>query len=160
MRFETRLKPCYNLIDLTPLVDVIFLMLIFFLVSSDTLPLKSLQILHPEMDLEEPAKLCQLPVIMDKDHVIYVGSKKEIVDLSSVQEALLKVTSSMTAQPEFKPTVVLSIDKRVEYDAFLKLFSEVIKVTPHVRLAFKTNEGMIQANANKASIDRASTDSE
>ncbi len=139
MHFETKLKPCYNLIDLTPLVDVIFLMLIFFLVSSDTLPLKSLSILHPEISRDEPARLCQIPIIMDKDHVIYVGSKKEIVDLSSVGEALSKVISQMPTTPN-KPTVVLSLDKRVEYDAFLKIFSEVIKVTPHVRLAFKTPE--------------------
>jgi len=136
MQFETRLKPCYNLIDLTPLVDVIFLMLIFFIVSSDTLPLKSLQIMHPEMTLNEPARICPLAVIMDKDHVIYVGSKKEIVDLSNVGEVLSRAMAQMPS----KPTVVLSLDKRVEYDAFLKLFSEVIKVTPHVRLAFKTPE--------------------
>lgn len=140
MRFETKLKPCYNLIDLTPLVDVVFLMLIFFLISSDTLPLKSLQIIHPEIAQDAPAKLTQLAIIMDKDHVIYLGSKKEIVDLAGVREGLQKAIAAQKAETGVPPTVVLSLDKRVEYDAFLKVFSEVLKVTPKVRLAFKPKE--------------------
>ena len=49
MKFKTRLKTSMALIDLTPLVDVIFLMLIFFIVTSDILPLKSLLIENPKL---------------------------------------------------------------------------------------------------------------
>src|SRR5437016_5719293 len=95
MRFQTRLKPCHNLIDLTPLVDVIFLMLIFFLVTSEILPLKSLPIETPSIPIDQPAKLAQLLVVMDADHVIYIGSKKEIVDMSSVKERLKEMIAKM-----------------------------------------------------------------
>src|SRR5580765_5230196 len=99
MRYQTRLKPCYNLIDLTPLVDVIFLMLIFFLVTSDILPLKSLSIENPELErISTPANLTQLLVVMDRDQVIYVGSKKEIVDMGSVKEHLAKQIRLIKAQ--------------------------------------------------------------
>jgi len=141
MKFATRLKPCFNLIDLTPLVDVIFLLLIFFLITSDTLPLKSLLIQHPQFSSTDEAKLSQLVVVMDKDQVIYVGSKKKIVDLMSLKEELQ--THITLWKEHFRgvtPTVVLSVDRRVQYETFLRLFSEVVKTVPRVRLAFRTDE--------------------
>jgi biopolymer transport protein ExbD len=141
MKCSTRLKPCYNLIDLTPLVDVIFLMLIFFLITSDTLPLKSLMIQNPQVTSSEEAKLSQLVVIVDKDQVIYVGSKKEIVDLMSLKDVLQKhIALWREAHHNVTPTVVLSIDRRVDYEMFLRLFSEVIKTTPRIRLAYRAEE--------------------
>lgn len=138
MRFQPRLKPCFNLIDLTPLVDVIFLLLIFFLVTSEILPIKSLRIETPELAKDQPAKLAQLIVIMDSDHVIYLGSKKEIVDMASVKERLNEQIRLMKElHPESNPTIVLSIDKRVDYGQFLRLFTEVQECSHKIRLAFK-----------------------
>jgi biopolymer transport protein ExbD len=138
MRFQPRLKPCYNLIDLTPLVDVIFLLLIFFLVTSEILPLKSLLIETPQLATDQPAKLAQLLVIMDRDNVIYLGSKKEIVDMASVKERLKELIEAMKNEnPSANPTIVLSIDKRVDYGQFLRLFSEVQECSPRIRLSFK-----------------------
>lgn len=144
MRYVTKLKPCYNLIDLTSLVDVIFLMLIFFMVTSDTLPLKSLLIQQPKLTSHDPAKIAQLLVIVDKDQVIYVGSKKEIIDLASLAETLKKhITAWSNSHEGAIPTVVLSIDRRVDYDMFLRLFHEVMKSTAKVRLAYKTDDALI-----------------
>ena len=141
MKCATRLKPCFNLIDLTPLVDVIFLMLIFFLITSDTLPLKSLMIQNPMVTSTEEAKLSQLVVIVDKDQVIYVGSKKEIVDLMSLKDVLQRhMNVWREVHHNVTPTVTLSIDRRVDYETFLRLFSEVIKTAPRVRLAYRTEE--------------------
>ncbi len=138
MRFQMRLKPCLNLIDLTPLVDVIFLLLIFFLVTSEILPLKSLLIETPQLACDQPAKIAQVLVIMDSDHVIYLGSKKEIIDMASVKERLKEHIAAMREDhPNSMPTIVLSIDRRVDYGQFLKLFSEVQECGVRIRLAFK-----------------------
>lgn len=138
MRFQPRLKPCHNLIDLTPLVDVIFLLLIFFLVTSEILPLKSLLIETPQLTCDQPAKLAQLIVIMDSDHVIYLGSKKEIVDMATVKDRLKEQIASMKEiNPQSSPTIVLSIDRRVDYGQFLRLFSQVQECSPRIRLSFK-----------------------
>jgi len=138
MKFSARLKPCHTLIDLTPLVDVIFLMLIFFMVTSDILPLKSLAIQNPELpSVHALANLAQLIVIMDKDQVIYVGSKKEIVDMNSVKEHLTRQIAAIRAEhPVAQPTIVLSCDKHVDYGAFLRLFHQVQECSPKIRLAF------------------------
>jgi len=121
MKFKATLEPSNSLIDLTPLVDVVFLMLIFFMITSDILPLKSLNVENPSLELPAPPRTTQILVVMDAQNVIYVGSKKEIVDLESFQESLGKEIEK--AHPHADTTVVLSIDRRVEYGDFLRLFS-------------------------------------
>jgi biopolymer transport protein ExbD len=137
MKFKTTLEPTTALIDLTPLVDVVFLMLIFFIITSDILPLKSLNIQNPELERSSPPRTSQILVVMDAQNVIYVGSKKEIVDLESFQESLAReVQGSLIAHPGADTTVVLSIDKRVEYGVFLRLFSLAQESGAKLRLVY------------------------
>ena len=140
MRFQTRLKTTQNWIDLTPLVDVIFLMLIFFFVASDILPLKSLQIENPVLNNDSPPLTTQIIVVMDANQVIYLGSKKAIVDLTTIRNSLSEEISLLKKQrPDHDPTVVLSVDKRADYDSFLRLFSEVQCCASHIRLVYESS---------------------
>lgn len=141
MRFKTNLKSSYSLIDLTPLVDVIFLMLIFFIVTSDILPLKSLHIENPTLNRDAPSLTTQLLVVVDAQNVIYVGSKKAIIDLASLAEAIqneLHVLKSQYANAD--PTIVLSVDRRVEYGTFLRLFSIAQETGRRIRLVYQPIE--------------------
>lgn len=131
MRFKTTLEPSFSLIDLTPLVDVIFLMLIFFIITSDILPLKSLNIENPTLDVKSESRTTQILVVMDAENVIYVGSKKEIVDFNSFKETLIK---NISFSPE--ATVVLSIDKNVDYGSFLRLFALAQETDANLRLVY------------------------
>lgn len=141
MKFKTNLKVSNSLIDLTPLVDVIFLMLIFFIVTSDILPLKSLNIENPLLDRNSAPMTTQILVVMDAQNVIYVGSKKAIVDLSSVKEQLLEEIEKLQRQhPTIAPTIVLSVDRRVDYGSFLRLFSILQENSPRIRLVYKPDE--------------------
>lgn len=141
MQFKTHLKPAFNLIDLTPLVDVVFLMLIFFIITSDILPLKSLNIENPTLDRDSAPLTTQIFVVMDAQHVIYVGSKKEIVDLASLKDLLQEEINQIKYQhPSADPTVVLSVDRRVDYGSFLKLFAIAQDCTPKLRLVYQPVE--------------------
>src|SRR5436190_15324993 len=120
MNFKTRLKPSLALIDLTPLVDVIFLMLIFFIVTSDILPLKSLLIENPPLNKDSAPLTTQLLLVMDAQHVIYLGSKKAIVDLGTLKQSLQQELQHLKKQNGgHEPTIVLSVDRRVDYGLFL-----------------------------------------
>lgn len=137
MKLHTNLKPTNALIDLTPLVDVIFLMLVFFIITSDILPLKSLNIQSPELERPSPPRTSQILVVMDAQNVIYVGSKKEIVDLEAFPESLNReIEKSRSAHPGADTTIVLSIDKRVEYGEFLRLFSSAQESGVKLRLVY------------------------
>ena len=137
MNFKGSLSHTSSLVDLTPLVDVVFLMLVFFMITSDILPLKSLNIENPSLPLASEARTTQILVVMDAENVIYVGSKKEIVDLESVEEALRReITKNKIHYPHADTTVVLSIDKSVEYSDFLKLLALVQTTQTKIRLAY------------------------
>ncbi len=141
MKFKTRLKTSVSLIDLTPLVDVIFLMLIFFIVTSDILPLKSLNIENPQLQKDSTPLTTQLLVVMDKQHVIYVGSKKAIVELGGLKKQLQKEVQYLKGQNGGRePTIVLSVDRRVEYGLFLALLAIAQECCPHLRLVYQNKE--------------------
>lgn len=141
MKFKTRLKPSPSLIDMTPLVDVIFLMLIFFIVTSDILPLKSLHIENPTLGKDSMPLTTQLLVVMDAQHVIYVGTKKDIVDLETLKDNLQNQIKNLKEQHlGIEPAVVLSVDKRVDYGVFLRLFSIAQEVGSRVRLVYRQED--------------------
>lgn len=141
MRFKTNLKTSSSLIDLTPLVDVVFLMLIFFIITSDILPLKSLNVENPAIDRNSVPLTTQLLVVVDAQNVIYVGSKKSIVDLNSLKKTLQDdIQLLKTEHTGIEPTVVVSVDRRVEYGFFLRVFSIVQETTPRIRLVYKFDE--------------------
>jgi biopolymer transport protein ExbD len=143
MLFKTNLKTSPNLIDLTPLVDVIFLMLIFFIITSDILPLKSLNIETPKLDRDSAPLTTQILVVMDAQNVIYVGSKKSIVDLGSLKGQLQDEIAFLKKQhPSANPTIVLSVDRRVEYGSFLRLFSTAQETGLRVRLVYRPDENL------------------
>jgi biopolymer transport protein ExbD len=138
MKFRTRLKPTAALIDLTPLVDVVFLMLIFFIITSDVLPLKSLMIENPRLEKDSAPLTTQLLLVMDGQHVIYLGSKKAIVDFTTLKESLNHEIDLLKRQyGGHEPTLVLSVDRRVEYGLFLKLFSIAQECCPKLRLVYQ-----------------------
>lgn len=143
MQFKTNLKASPNLIDLTPLVDVIFLMLIFFIITSDILPLKSLNIENPKLPRDSAPLTTQILVVMDAHNVIYVGSKKTIVDLGSLKGQLQdEITALKKQHSGANPTVVLSLDRRVEYGSFLRLFSIAQETGLRVRLVYRPDENL------------------
>src|SRR5829696_3391712 len=119
MKFKTNLKPSTSLIDLTPLVDVIFLMLIFFIVTSDILPFKSLNIVSPQLEQDSTPMTTQLLLVMDAQHVMYLGSRKEIVDFESLKDALEHKIGHLKQENGYEPILVLNVDRQVEYGVFL-----------------------------------------
>lgn len=138
MKFRTKLQSSTHFIDLTPLVDVIFLMLIFFIVTSDILPLKSLSIETPAIERDSTPLTTQLFVVMDAQNVIYVGSKKTIVDPYSLKDQLKEELEKLRkANRNLSPTIVISVDRRVDYGSFLKVFSIAQECCSKIRLVYK-----------------------
>lgn len=133
MRFKTRLQASFSLIDLTPLVDVIFLLIIFFIVTSEVLPLKSLPIEHPKLPLDSTPLTSQLVIVVDKYQVIYVGSNKTIVDIASLKNTILE------EMPDDRRhlSIVLSMDKSIRYDMFLKIFQILEEFKSPIRLVYE-----------------------
>lgn len=141
MQYKTNLKTSNSLIDLTPLVDVVFLMLIFFIITSDILPLKSLNIENPVLEKDSAPLTTQLIIVMDAQNVIYVGSKKSIVDLISLKNHLKEEMDQLKQHNSgIEPTVALSVDQHVDYGSFLRLFSICQECCSKLRLVYRPSE--------------------
>lgn len=138
MRFRTKLKSSQGFVDLTPLVDVVFLLLVFFICTSNILPLKSLPIHNPKLPINSSPLTSQLVVVMDRTEVIYVGSKRKIVDLLSLAEQLkAEVELFAKAHGGLKPTLVLSVDQDVPYSSFLELYSICSQEAEKIKLVYQ-----------------------
>lgn len=138
MHFKTRLKPTDSLIDMTPLVDVIFLLLVFFMITSDILPLKSLHIEQAKIPIDAPSLTTQLVVVIDDEEVIYVGSDKKIVGLEELQPYLEKAAKKYERKHGgSSPTVTLNIDQRASYGLFLQVLAKTQAAGLTVRVAYR-----------------------
>ena len=78
---------------------------------------------------------------MDQDRVIYLGSKKDIIDMGSVKTRLGQMIMEIQKEfPKYDPVVMLHVDKRVDFDSFLQLFAQVQSCSSKVRLSFKERD--------------------
>ncbi|MGL6115253.1 ExbD/TolR family protein [Cetobacterium sp. SF1] len=98
--------------DLTPLIDVVFLLLIFFMVVSNFDKYSSFNLKLPKAALEEKQKEKELPsqLIIDKDGNYFIkNNKNEIpVTLDNFSEKLSGVKEiSITADKNLKYEVIV-----------------------------------------------------
>ncbi|MGL6154391.1 MAG: ExbD/TolR family protein [Cetobacterium sp.] len=98
--------------DLTPLIDVVFLLLIFFMVVSNFDKYSSFNLKLPKAALEEKQKEKELPsqLIIDKDGNYFIkNNKNEIpVTLDNLSEKLSGVKEiSITADKNLKYEVIV-----------------------------------------------------
>jgi biopolymer transport protein ExbD len=76
MRFRTQNQEDDSSVNLTPLIDVVFLLLIFFMVSTTFDSTSELKIELPEASASKPAPSAQITIIIDAQGLFYVNGKK------------------------------------------------------------------------------------
>lgn len=103
---KTRTRPT---IHLTALIDIVFLLLIFFLLASTFVEQVGLNIEVPEVESEGQGLLPELIVQIDQDGKIFV-------DDINVNTRQLTTVLKMRIQSLGKDTVVIHADRRTQYD--------------------------------------------
>lgn len=118
-------------IDLTPLVDVVFILLIFFIVTSVFKKEELALILDlPSSDAKE-AKYEEknITIELSPDKLAYKG---KVVDLNELNLALMKITNK-------QESVILRIDKSVQYQKVVEVL-DVLQRHKLNNLALITDE--------------------
>ena len=109
-----RRKPNYPKIDIAPLVDIIFLLLIFFMLSSNFIkPMLKME-LPKAMHEEEKLEKVDIVISVDKESQIYLN--KKAVELESLQGAL---TDRMAEVGKYD--VIFSGDNSIGYNQFVQI---------------------------------------
>ncbi|PLX90200.1 MAG: biopolymer transporter ExbD [Desulfuromonas sp.] len=120
-------------IDLTPMVDVVFLLLIFFMISTTFVETPGLSIKLPESSAERIAREPQeFKVYLSKQGDIYLGEEK--VTMEAFRQALL------ARQPEAsRTTFLLLADHEARHGKVVTLM-DVAKESGFVKLAIATEQ--------------------
>ncbi|ADN01886.1 ExbD/TolR family protein [Spirochaeta thermophila] len=115
MRLERRLSPQVN-VDLTPLIDVVFQLVIFFMVSSvfKTTPGISLEL--PTAGTAEPLTVQELVITAIAEDEIYVNEVR--TTLEGVEKLL---ASWKDEHQDAEIQVILEADKEAQYQLVISL---------------------------------------
>ncbi len=120
MTLQTRLKPIK--MDLTPLIDVVFQLVIFFLVSSvfNTAPGVSLSL--PEASNAEMVDVTELRVTVISETELYVN--EELAVLDSLEAA---IRTGAEAAGYGGPKAVLEADQSIPYQTIIRVLEALRK---------------------------------
>jgi len=121
MIFERRLKPHIN-VDLTPLIDVVFQLVIFFMISSvfNTAPGITLDL--PDSATSENVKITELRLTVLSEDEIYVN--KESCTVTTLEDTIRKVIEQSQLD---EPVVVLDGDKDIPYQLMIRVLDALRK---------------------------------
>jgi len=97
-------------VDIAPLIDVVFLQLIYFMLTSSFVLQPGIRITLPKAATSQNISASQLIITLTKDHVIYLD--KEVVTLKELRQQLAGLGSG-------KPVLIRSdryayVDKLIE----------------------------------------------
>ena len=105
-------------LNITPLIDVIFLLLIFFLVSSTFLEQPSMMIELPSAKTAEPHRIEQYVIVVGQYSTIFVN------DTPYTKEELFSRLSEIAAKDK-NSHIVLRADQRAPYGTIIEVIDTV-----------------------------------
>jgi len=118
MRFRRQLTTRTN-VDLIPLVDVVFQLVIYFMVSTTFILTPGISIILPSSETSEPVVMSKLVVTVVSRNELYLN--KERYDIKGLNERLDSISKK---EREEIRTVVIEGDENVSY----RLMIEVLDV--------------------------------
>ncbi len=87
MRFKRKLTLERGSLDVTPLIDVVFLLLVFFMLTSSFLMQPSIRVNLPRVHVGAPVEVQKLEITIDGGDNIYLGKRQvTIEELKAVVE--------------------------------------------------------------------------
>ncbi len=134
MRFRRRLSPNAN-VDLVPMIDVVFQLVVFFMVSSTFVLTPGIAIDLPSSSSSEPVVLNRLVVTVVSRSEIYIN--RERVALSDMEATL---TSIAPEDADGRPlSVIIEGDRAVPYDTLVAVL-DVLRRNGYRGIALRTLE--------------------
>jgi len=118
-------------VELTPLIDVVFLLLIFFMVSSSFKDEAHLAIDLPEASFDSGTVPKALEVVISADGKYHIqGEPVDHPDIESLKSALKAAASGRT-----DPTVVISADRHADHGDVVSLL-EAARQLNYLKISF------------------------
>lgn len=107
-----------SLIDITPMIDLVFLLVIFFMVTSSLGKISSINVNLPRADKSDENITGEAVVSINKDNEIFFNDVK--VDSSKIQEEAEKLA-------DFKGKIIIRADKESNYESVVSVIDALNK---------------------------------
>ena len=103
-------------LDLTPLIDVVFLLIIFFMVTTTFNNFGSVQIDLPSSTIQQTDKTKSIEIIIDKDGNYHISEDGKITQIQfSEIDSYLKTSKEAT----------VSADKNLKYQVIMDVITKI-----------------------------------
>lgn len=119
MKFERRLKPQAT-VDLVPLIDVVFQLVIFFMVATTFIVTPGIGLTFPASSSSEPVAMTRIVISVASREEIYLNKEKHTIQ--SLDERLAEIKSQdQQAEEEIQRTIILEGDKDIPYSLLVEI---------------------------------------
>ena len=130
MQFRRRLKTSAT-VDLIPMIDVVFQLVVFFMVSSTFILTPGININLPESTTAEPVAVSKLVITVVGENEIYVN--KDRYSLSQFAKALESI------ERDEGGSLILEGDSGVEYSLLVKVL-DILRKNGYYGVNLRTKE--------------------
>ena len=135
MRLKARRKEIQSGVDMTPMLDVVFQLIIFFLVSTTFAVLPGISMHLPESTTAESTSNLGITITADKNGGLWFNDKQ--VSFKTLGDELAAFDTKKTKRSEFPITI--EADSEVTNGTIVKLF-DVIRTNGFAAVNLRTKE--------------------
>ncbi|OQX29440.1 MAG: hypothetical protein B0D92_03730 [Spirochaeta sp. LUC14_002_19_P3] len=122
MLLRARLKP-RTALDITPLIDVVFQLVVFFMISSVFKTAPGIELNLPDSSTSEAVELTEVRITVTGPEELYLN--RELIALNSLGETLRTWRSEGRLGGD--TSIVVEGDRAVSYETLVKVLDEVRK---------------------------------
>ena len=113
-------------LELTPLIDVVFLLLIFFMVATTFKDVSSgIKIDLPESTIQEVSEVKEIQVIIDEDSEIYLSVREGKGEKESNRVSIEQLKEELAGKilNSKEKNVIITADKGLDYGFIVKIMT-------------------------------------
>lgn len=118
MRREIRDQEDQNNIDLTPMLDVIFIMLIFFIVTTSFIKESGIDVDRPKAATSEQKPKATIIVSIDANGVVWIY--KRVIDIKAVRANIERLKTLNTNN-----SVIVAADKKSTTQSVVEVMDQI-----------------------------------
>ncbi len=115
IKIKTRLKPISGAIELTPLIDVLFLLLIFFILSSSFIQVWGISVQVPQTEHRSTWGVGKFVVSMQEDGSLYFNDHP--INIEGLKRNFQTLRNQNVA------SVILRADAKTDFEKVLEIIS-------------------------------------
>ena len=133
MKLKTKRERIRSNVDMTPMIDIVFQLILFFLVSTTFATLPGIKLNLPQSHTAESTSLMGITITADDSGTLYFNDKE--VSMEGLGEELLTFDTGTTKKEEFP--VSLEADSEVTNGTIVKIF-DVIRESGYCVINLRT----------------------